>query len=124
MKIYKLWESSTGYIWNFTVYTGKDTTHPGEHTSLTTVLEIAHHLLGRGYCLYLDNWYTCPKLVDTLCSRKTDVVGTMRTKGKDLSDFVKRANSGSILQETNDHEVLRNETSSSSARFMMMTWWI
>ena len=25
MKIYKLCESSTGYVWNFVVYTGKDT---------------------------------------------------------------------------------------------------
>jgi len=34
VKIYKLCESSTGYVWNFIVYTGKDSiygqTHPGE----------------------------------------------------------------------------------------------
>ena len=95
MKIYKLCESSAGYVWNFIVYTGKDTIygqrHPGEQTSSRIVLEIAHDLLDKGYCLYLDNWYTSPKLVDTLCTRTTDVVGTMRTNRKEFPDFVKRA---------------------------------
>ena len=55
------------------------------------MLEIAHDLLDKGYCLYLDNWYTSPKLVDTLCTRTTDVVGTMRTNRKEFPDFAKRA---------------------------------
>jgi len=88
-------ESSTGYVWNFIVYTGKDTIyghrHPGEKTSSRIVLEVAHNLLDRGYCLYLDNWYTSPNFVDTLCTRKTDVVGTMRTNRKEFPDFVKMA---------------------------------
>jgi hypothetical protein len=54
------------------------------------VLEVAYNPLDMGYCLYLDNWCTSPKLVDTLCTRKTDVVGTMRTNGKDLLNFMKR----------------------------------
>ena len=95
MKIYKLCESSTGYVWNFTVNTGKDTIygqrHPGEQTFSRIVLEVAHDLLDKGYCLYLDNWYTSPKLVDTLRTRKTDVVGTMRTNRKEFPEFVKRA---------------------------------
>ena len=93
MKIYKLCESSTDYVWNFIVYTGKDTIygqiHPGEKTSSRITLEVAHDLLDRGCCLYLDNWYTSPNLVDTLCTRKTDV-GTMRANRKEFPDFVKR----------------------------------
>ena len=95
VKFYKLCESSTGYVWNFTVYTGEDTIYgqryPGEQTTSRIVLELADKLLDKGYCLYLDNWYTSPKLVDTLCTRKTDVVGTMRTNRKELPDFVKKA---------------------------------
>jgi len=74
VKMYKLCESSTGYVWNLKVYTGKDTIygqrHPGEKTSLRIVLQVAHDLLDKGYCLYLDNWYTSPNFVDTLCTRK------------------------------------------------------
>jgi len=59
VKIYKLCGSSTSYVWNFTLYTGKDTIygqrHSGEKTSSRIVLEVAHDQLDRGYCLYLDN---------------------------------------------------------------------
>jgi hypothetical protein len=93
MKIYKFCNTSTGYVWNFTVYTGKDTIygqrHPGEQTSSSIMLEIAHNLLDKGYCLYLDNWFPSPKLVDTLCSRKIDV-GIMRTNKKQFPNFVKK----------------------------------
>jgi hypothetical protein len=55
------------------------------------VLELAHDLLDKGYCLYPDNWYTCPKLEDNLCTRKTDAVGTIRANKKEFPDFMKRA---------------------------------
>jgi len=54
------------------------------------VLEVAYDPLHMSCCLYLDNWYTSPKLVDILCTRKTDVVGTVRTNGKELLNFMKR----------------------------------
>jgi len=79
-------------MWNFIVCTGKDTTygqrHPGEQTPLRIVLELAHNLLDKGYCLYLDNWwYTSPKLDDNLCTTKTDVVGTIRANKKRVPRF-------------------------------------
>jgi len=55
------------------------------------VLEVAHHLLDKGYCLYLDSWYISPKLVDTLCTGKTDVVGTVRTNRQEFPYFMKRS---------------------------------
>jgi hypothetical protein len=77
------------------VYTGKDTVygekHPGEQTSSRIMLELANDLLDKGYCLYLDNWYTSPKLVDMLCARNTDIVGTMRTNTKEFPECVERA---------------------------------
>jgi hypothetical protein len=85
----------------------------GGQTSLRIVLEVAHNLLDEGCCLYLDNCYTSQNLVDILCTRKTDV-GTLRTERKEFPEFVKRArlkrgNSGSILQETDDLEVERQK---------------
>jgi len=61
----------------------------GKQTYSRIVLEVAHVLRDKGYCLYLDNLYTSPKL-DNLCTRKTDV-GTMRTNMEVFPDFVKRA---------------------------------
>lgn len=56
IKIYKLCESSTGYIWNALVYTGKDT-EMSETTGLygeCAVKTLISDLLGKGYNLYLD----------------------------------------------------------------------
>jgi hypothetical protein len=80
-------------VWNFTVYTGKvyGGKHPGEQTSSRIALELANDLLGKGCCLYLDIWYTSPKLVDTLYARNTDVVGTMRSNRKEFPECVKQA---------------------------------
>jgi len=113
MKNYKLCKSTTGYVWNFMVCTGKDTTygqrHPRELTPLRIVLELAHDLLDKGYCLYLDNWYNSPKPNDNLRTRKTDVVRTIRANKKRVPRFHEQGqttigrNSGSIPQETNDH---------------------
>jgi len=65
--------------------------HPREQTSLRIVLEVAHDLLDKSHCLYPDKWNTSPKPVATLRTRKTDVVGTMRTNRQEFSDFMKRA---------------------------------
>jgi hypothetical protein len=43
------------------------------------VLKVANDLLDNGYYIYLGNWYSSPNLVGTLFTRKTDIVGTMRT---------------------------------------------
>ena len=68
---------------------------------------VAHDILDKGYCLYLDNWYTSPNLVDTICTRKTEFVGTMRTNRKvprfcEEGKTKKGGNSSSIPQETDD----------------------
>jgi hypothetical protein len=69
-------------------FTARDTRG---QTSSRIVLEVDHDLLDKGYSLYLDNWYTSPNLVDTLCARETDIVRTMRTNRKEFPEFVKRA---------------------------------
>ena len=52
---------------------------------------MAHDLLDKGCSLYLDNWYTSPKLVDTLCTRKTDVVKRSGLKkGETVAAFCKK----------------------------------
>ncbi|KAG8237999.1 hypothetical protein J437_LFUL017655 [Ladona fulva] len=57
------------------------------------VLDLTDSLLGKGYTLYLDNWYTSPGLVDKLNVRQTDVVAifdvvTMRSNWKEFPVMV------------------------------------
>ena len=42
------------------------------------------HLIGKGYCLFLDNWYTSVELVRCLLANKTDCIGTLRKNRKGL----------------------------------------
>jgi len=91
------------------------------------VLAVAHDLLDKGYCLYLDNWYTSPKLVDNLYTTKTDT-GIMRTNRKEFPDFVKtdRLKKGeTIAVFCKKQMIMKWKTkgmSYSSAHFMMIAW--
>ena len=76
MKIFELCESSTGYIWNFFVHAGSDTTYMEKYMDLPVtsriVFSLMDPLLGKGYCLYTDNFYTSPALADKLVDNETD----------------------------------------------------
>ena len=60
IKFFVLCESESGYIWNFCVYTGKDTEFDQRYLefniSARIVLQLRSNLLDRGYRLYLDSW--------------------------------------------------------------------
>ena len=95
MKFFELCESSTGYIWNFFVYAGSDTSYMEKYMDLPVtsriVLSLMDPLLGKGYCLYTDNFYTSPTLADKLVDCETDTVGTVRVTRKDVPAKIKEA---------------------------------
>nr|BAF82021.1 piggyBac transposase Uribo1 [Xenopus borealis] len=90
MKFYKLCESSTGYTRSFMFYEGKDTNldPPGCPLDLTAsgkiVWELITPLLGQGYHLYVDNFYTSVPLFRTLYWLDTPACGTVRQNRKGL----------------------------------------
>uniref|UniRef100_A0A803K7T6 PiggyBac transposable element-derived protein domain-containing protein n=1 Tax=Xenopus tropicalis TaxID=8364 RepID=A0A803K7T6_XENTR len=90
MKFYKLCESSTGYTSYFMLYEGKDThlDPPGCPTELTAsgkiVWELITPLLGQGYHLYMDNFYTSIPLFRALHTLDTPACGTVNHKRKGL----------------------------------------
>lgn len=93
IKFYQLCESETGYIYNFICYTGASTAYPHtpEDMPMTekVVFSLAHDLLDRGYCLYMDNYYNSVALTEKLILRETDVVGTMRINRKGIPSELK-----------------------------------
>ena len=95
IKFFELCESDTGYIWNFCIYTGKDTLFMEKYKDLPVssriVMSLMDPLLGKGYCLYTDNFYTSPTLADMLVDNETDTVGTVRLNRKDVPAFIKQA---------------------------------
>ncbi|XP_068250307.1 piggyBac transposable element-derived protein 4-like [Palaemon carinicauda] len=95
IKFFELCESSTGYIWNFCIYSGKNTTFLDKYKNLPVtsrvVMSLMDPLLGKGYCLYTDNFYTSPTLADMLVDNETETVGTLRLTRKDVPAFIKNA---------------------------------
>ena len=82
IKSYEICESSTGYIWDFFVYTVKSTEYNSAYENESSVgakaiLTLAHDLLDKGYCISMDNFFSSTHLFDLLCSRSTDAVGTV-----------------------------------------------
>jgi len=90
VKFYTLCESQTGYIWNSILYTGKGTKMTEKYAEYglasSSVLSLADQLLGKGYCITMDNFYTSPELLDILIKNKTDAYGTVRSNRRNLPD--------------------------------------
>ncbi|KAM5158092.1 piggyBac transposable element-derived protein 4 [Mantella aurantiaca] len=95
IKSYMLCESSTGYIWNSVIYTGKGTKsnpkYSGYGLTTSSVLTLIEPLLNQGYCVTTDNFYTSPELYELLLKNKTDAYGTVRANRRDMpSMFAKK----------------------------------
>ena len=65
------------------MYAGKDPTRVGS-VAESVVLNLMGNLLDHGRILFVDNWYTSLSLAETLISRSTHLVGTLRKNRKDL----------------------------------------
>uniref|UniRef100_A0A8C5W7D9 PiggyBac transposable element-derived protein 4 n=1 Tax=Leptobrachium leishanense TaxID=445787 RepID=A0A8C5W7D9_9ANUR len=88
VKSYMLCESSTGYIWNSFIYTGKETQFNPKYSNYgmatSSVLSLIEPLLNQGYCVTTDNFYTSPELYEFLLQNKTDAYGTVRANQRNM----------------------------------------
>ena len=100
IKLFQMCESASGYIIGFTVYTGKDscigttaTMDPDCNTTTRTVMSLAEKcgVLDKGHCIYFDNYYTSPQLLEELLYRDTLGCGTVRLNRKGLPKAVCKA---------------------------------
>lgn len=93
VKSYELCECGSGYIWNSIVHTGSHmslTESPDGLVSSRIVLTLAKDLLGKGYAIYMDNWYSSPSLFQHLREQQTDAVGTVRLNRKNMPAELKK----------------------------------
>ncbi|XP_069814605.1 piggyBac transposable element-derived protein 4-like [Dendropsophus ebraccatus] len=90
IKMYKACESSTGYTFRFQIYEGKDSKieppncPPNLKISGKIVWDLIYPILGKGYHLYIDNFYNSVPLLTTLSTQSTLACGTIRRNKKGL----------------------------------------
>ena len=77
-----------GYILDFIIYTGRDTSYNEKFSDLSLssriVMTLVEDYLDLGHCIVMDNYYSSPELFLYLVTRKTDAVGTVRSNRKSL----------------------------------------
>ncbi len=90
VKLFQVLDPATGYVLHFSVYTGKGSCHENGHTAndaehTTTTLTVMTlcaqaQVLDKGHCVYFDNFFTSPQLLQELFARDTVACGTARTR--------------------------------------------
>ncbi len=81
IKLYELCESSSGYVYDFEIYTAQ----PGVSNRPTdVVLRLAEPLFHLEHIIYTDNYYTCPELAEKLAENNTHLVGNVRRNRKGM----------------------------------------
>ncbi|XP_043075622.1 uncharacterized protein LOC122324917 [Puntigrus tetrazona] len=98
-KLFVLADSSCGYTWNFFVYEGKTLMSSGKGAGYDSVMRLLDHkVLGEGYTLYMDSFYTSPTLVLDLLQNRILACGTLRHASSlpKVNDLSGRSELGSI----------------------------
>ncbi|XP_031427813.1 uncharacterized protein LOC105902382 isoform X2 [Clupea harengus] len=84
-KLFVLADSCNGYTLEFSIYTGKNTIPTGNGISYDSVMSLLDRkYLGSGYYVYMDNFYTSPKLFKDLLTSNFGACGTYRDSRKDF----------------------------------------
>ena len=93
LKEFLLCESETGYTLKHTPYVGKYTTAPtmGRLVTEQVVIDLIDGFHNSSHIVFMDNFYTSPKLFLELHNLGVGACGTVRANRRDLPEEVKRA---------------------------------
>ena len=84
IKAFTLAESSSGYLLNSKIYTGKEGHGVQRDLGRKAVMSVIEPYLDKGYYVFMDNYYTSVPLFEELEERKTLACGTVRSNGSGL----------------------------------------
>ena len=90
IKVWCLSESGTGYVTNWSMYTGKLKPDGSQRTAThRIVIDICDPILDKGRHVYMDNFFTSPALYTELAERQTGACCTLRTNRAGVPQAVK-----------------------------------
>ncbi|XP_055006442.1 piggyBac transposable element-derived protein 4-like [Boleophthalmus pectinirostris] len=101
-KLFVLADSTTGYTWNFSIYSGKSDSRSKHGLGYSSVMDLLpFDQLGSGYTLYVDNFYTSPALFLELKEKNMGACGTIRKHlpgfpTTTVNDLPKKARRGDV----------------------------
>jgi hypothetical protein len=84
VKVWSLCESSTGYAWNFQIYTGKEEGRQEHGLTYRVVMDLTRELQGSHMKVFMDNFYSSVQLFQTLRACGLLACGTVRANRKGL----------------------------------------
>ena len=78
IKAFTLAESTSGYVLNSKIYTGKENNEVQKDLGRKAVMSVLQPYLDKGFYAFMDNYYTSVALFEELEERKTLACGTVR----------------------------------------------
>ena len=84
IKAFTLAESSSGYLLNSKIYTGKEGHGVQRDLGRKAVMSVIEPYLDKGYYVFMDNYHTSVPLFEELEERKTLACGTVRSNRSGL----------------------------------------
>ncbi|XP_063757603.1 piggyBac transposable element-derived protein 4-like [Eleginops maclovinus] len=84
IKVWVMAESSTGYVSNFQVYTGRKAGGSEKGLAHRVVMDLARPYFGSHLSIYMDNFYSGVPLFEDLSAHGLDACGTIRSNRKGI----------------------------------------
>jgi hypothetical protein len=105
IKLFVMCDCKTGYILDIIVYSGATTEYSNTSeigVGAKVVMSLISPYLGAGHTLYVDNWYTSPKLFQMLHEQKINAVGTVKRNRLEMPKFDRKLKKGDSISRHTD----------------------
>nr|XP_039261358.1 piggyBac transposable element-derived protein 4-like [Styela clava] len=79
IKLFEVCEAESGYCFGF-----KIATSVGDSSPFNLVMNLCEKIMDKGHIIYMDRYYSSPKLYDALSQRNTYAVGTCMINRKEM----------------------------------------
>jgi len=91
--MFELCKAKSGYVCNLEVYTGAHPTNSEHSTVVSVVDRLCDQIKEKSHCVYMDRWFSNPKIFDHSWGCKTKAVGTVMSNSREMP---KQAFSGKL----------------------------